>query len=108
MLTCKECENAPQSCICEKPAFNLPTITEMKPIPPNSNPFHYDQWNMGCDISGAWVAMFNEHAGLKQEHNLTKDEKVRKARGECIFYDDPKYIIMANRRTGQRFQISFE
>lgn len=79
----------------------------MDSLPPNNNPFQHDHWNMGCDISGAWVAMFSEHDGLKQEHNLTAEEKVRRAAGEPIFYDDPKEIILVNQRTGQRFKLDF-
>lgn len=79
----------------------LPLIIEMKSIPPDSNPFHHDAYNMGCAVSGPWMAMFAEHAGHVQDLSTypagRKDE----------WYPDPEYIIMVNCRTGQRFKLYF-
>lgn len=36
---------------------DLPTVKELPPIPPYSNPFHHDAFNMGCDLSGPWMAI---------------------------------------------------
>lgn len=72
--------------------FVPPTLDYMAPFPAESNPFHYDHSNMGCAVSGGWYAMYNQHAG----NNL--DGKP---------YPDPKYIVMVNSRTGQRFKLVF-
>lgn len=91
-----------------KEKFPLPVIIPMDPIPPNSNPFHHDLYHMGCSVSGPWLAMFSEHAGIKQEHNMNTQEKEAKARGECVWNPDPSYIIMVNQKTGQRFKMVFK
>jgi hypothetical protein len=83
----------------------LPLIVPMDPLPPNNNPFNYDLYNMGSEVGGAWMAMYDQHSGLKQEYNMTDAEKEATARGEAIWYPDPAYIIMANQRTGQRFKL---
>jgi hypothetical protein len=83
---------------------DLPTVKELPPFPPYSNPFHHDAFNMGCDISGPWMAMYREHGGLKQAHNKTDADKQSKL---PVFYDDPQYIILVNQKTGQRFQLTF-
>lgn len=88
--------------------FPLPVIVPMEPIPPGSNPFHHDLFHMGCGVSGPWMAMFTEHQGSKQEHNMTAEEKEAKARGETIWNPDPSYIIMINQKTGQRFKMVFK
>jgi hypothetical protein len=71
----------------------LPEIEAMSSFPANANPFHYDHGNMGCNVSGGWYAMYNEHAGTDRDGKP---------------YRDPKYIIMVNSRTGQRFRLNFE
>ena len=62
---------------------------------------------MGSAVSGAWIAMYDEHSGLKQAHNMSEDERQRQAAGEPIYNDDPGYIIFVNSRTGQRFKLSW-
>ena len=87
--------------------FTLPTIEALENLPENNNPFLHDHVHMGKEVSGAWLAMFSEHGGLKQNHNLTDKEMVLREAGERVFYDDPKEIIMVNQKTGQRFRIVF-
>lgn len=87
--------------------LTLPTIEPMENFPKNSNPFKHDLFRMGKHVSGAWMAMFTEHGGLKQEHSFTPEDKERKAAGELVFYDDPDEIVMVNQKTGQRFRIVF-
>lgn len=72
----------------------LPVVEAMPSIPAESNPFHYDHYNMGSQLSGAWMAMYNKHAGHVQGK-------------ENVWYDDPDYIIFVNQRTGQRFRLTF-
>jgi hypothetical protein len=76
----------------EKEDFILPTIETMAPFPENSNPFNYDYYNMGCEVSGGWLAMYNEHSGIDFGGKR---------------FPEPKYIILVNSRTGQRFKINF-
>jgi hypothetical protein len=83
---------------------DLPTVEAMDPIPPYANPFHHDQFNMGCDVSGPWMAMFREHAGHKQPHNFTEEDKLSSL---PVFNPDPQYVIFVNQRTGQRFRLVF-
>ncbi len=83
----------------------LPNIVELKAFPENCNPFQHDAYNMGCQVSGAWTAMFNQHCGYKQDHNLTEEER---AAGKPVWNQDPKYIIMVNCRTGQRFRLEWD
>jgi len=85
--------------------MKLPTMTAMEPLPPNSNPFHHDLYNMGSEVSGAWMAMYSEHSGFKKDHNKTEEER---AAGEPVWNPDPRYIIFVNQRTGQRFRLDFE
>ena len=68
------------------PQFFTPTISEIEHIPANSNPFHYDSWSMGTDLTRGWMVM---HPGF--------DNK-----------DDPQplgHCILVNTRTGQRFRV---
>ena len=88
--------------------FALPVVVPMEPLPANCNPFRHDLFHMGCEVSGAWLAMFSGHAGLKQEHNYSDHDKEAKARGESVWNDDPSYIIMINQKTGQRFKLVFK
>jgi hypothetical protein len=92
--------------VCESQPVpvNHPYVVPLEAYPANCNPFRHDACNMGCQVSGAWVAMYSQHAGLKQEHNKTDEEK---ASTEPVYYDDPEYIIMVNTKTGQRFKIVF-
>lgn len=83
---------------------DLPIVEVMDPIPPHANPFHYDSSNMGCAVSGPWTAMFAEHAGFKQAHNMTDGDK---ASPFPVYNPDPQYIIFINGRTGQRFRLVF-
>lgn len=83
---------------------DLPVVNEMPPIPPYSNPFHHDAFNMGCDLCGPWMAMYSGHAGLKAEYNKTEDDKKSTL---PVFYDEPEYIILVNQKTGQRFRLDF-
>lgn len=71
-----------------KEEFALPVLVPMDPIPVGSNPFSADLYHMGCNVSGSWMAMFDQHAGSE--------------------YPDPSYIIMVNTKTGQRFKMVFK
>lgn len=67
--------------------FRLPTVRHLAPIPPGSNPFHYDAGNMGTPLVREWTVM---HPG----------------------YDRPEqpmplgYVILVNGRTGQRILVN--
>lgn len=94
--------------MADKTEFALPVIVPMDPIPAGSNPFHTDLFHMGCEVSGPWMAMYTEHAGTKQAHNYSEQDKAAKERGETVWNEDPSYIIMINQRTGQRFKMVFK
>jgi hypothetical protein len=83
----------------------LPRIVPLDPIPANANPFHYDLYHMGVGVTGPWMAMYSEHYGLKPEYNQTAEEKVSM---KPVWHDDPKYIILINQRTGQRFKMIWD
>ncbi len=87
--------------------FELPKIESLESYPPNNNPFHHDKFNMGVGVSGAWVAMTDQFSGHKHDYNCSPEEKEMKKRGEPVFYDDPKYLIFVNQKTGQRFKLLF-
>lgn len=78
--------------LVQEASYALPAIVEMESLPPHCNPFHYDSFNMGTDISGGWIAMYREHFGTDREGKP---------------YPDPTYIILVNSRTGQRFRLDF-
>ena len=61
--------------------FTLPILTPLPNLPPYNNPFQHDHFRMGAEVSGAWLAMFDKHAGIKQSHNLTVADKKRRADG---------------------------
>jgi hypothetical protein len=59
-------------------------VSEKLPIPPKSNPFHYDPWNSGTDLSRGWIAMFssgsvNEKSPLKELylHNSYSGQRIQ-------------------------------
>lgn len=79
-------------------------VIPLRPYPPNCNPMQHDLFNMGVKVTGAWMALTSEHAGIKQDHNKTEEEKASK---DPVFYDDPKSIIMVNCKTGARFKLIF-
>lgn len=79
----------------------LPRIEALESLPPNCNPFNHDHYHMGCNLSGAWMAMYDQHYGIKPDYNRELEEKGVLG----LYYPDPKYIIMVNVKTGQRFQI---
>jgi hypothetical protein len=60
-------------------------LEKMEPIPPGSNPFHHDLFNMGQQIGKDLMLMFSNHS----------DE-------EC------KYLILVNTKTGERTKIVIE
>lgn len=66
--------------------FQLPTVIHRKPIPPNSNPFHYDLSSMGTMLMNGWTIM---HEGSGHEENP------RAAR----------FFVLVNTRTGQHIRI---
>ena len=76
----------------KKPGL-LPTIERMTPFPADCNPMHHDAFHMGVYVSGSWMALHAQHAGVNQHT------------GER--FPDPDYIIMVNSRTGQRFKLKF-
>lgn len=64
-------------------------VEELKPIPPNDNPFLHDQFNMGTSLTRGWVVM---HEGFDRP-------------------EDPlplHYLILVNTRTGQRLKVVFK
>lgn len=68
--------------------FKLPTVRHDEPIPPNSNPFHYDYFSMGTPLVRGWIAM---HGGSDRP-------------------EDPRELdelILVNGRTGQRIVVHF-
>lgn len=79
---------------CNTESELLPVLVPMPPIPPNSNPFHHDLYNMGCEISGGWMAMYNQFFGNSQF-------------GDKLPHPEPQYIILVNCRTGQRFRLEW-
>lgn len=85
--------------------FKLPTIEAMSSFPAEANPFNYDEYHMGCDISGSWMAMYSGHYGIKPDNQKTEEEKMITDRQ--VFRDDPQYIILVSTKTGQRFKINF-
>lgn len=65
------------------------SISEMKPIPANANPFNYDSFSMGTHLPRDWTVM---HPGF--------DNK-----------SDPQamlWLYLVNTRTGQRIQVNLE
>ena len=74
--------------------YPLPTVEALEPFPAGSNPMHHDVYHMGCNVSGAWFAMFDQHAGPKQVHNMTDEEKEARKQGHTVWNEDPDYIIL--------------
>lgn len=103
-FSCASTELPIRGIIRDEPEFVLPTVKAMDSFPPHCNPFHYDLGRMGREVSGAWVAMYTDHSGLKQDHNKTDAER---ASDEPVYNDDPKEILFVNTKTGQRFKIDF-
>lgn len=60
-------------------------ISVLDPIPPNSNPFKYDMYNMGTRVSSNVMIM----------HETFNEQKA-------------KYIIVVNTETGERLRIDFK
>ena len=58
---------------------------KMESIPPNSNPFLHDLYNMGMDIGRNVTVMFEAHNGEKAD-----------------------YIIVINKETGERIRLVFD
>ena len=63
------------------------TVTENDPIPPNSNPFHYDESNMGSELVRGWVVM---HPGYGDAEGLAP----------------LNYMILVNTVSGQRIRLT--
>lgn len=83
----------------------LPRLVPLDPIPANANPFNHDLYHMGVGVTGPWMAMYSGHYGPKPEASRTTEER---SRLETVWYDDPKYIILINQRTGQRFKMIWD
>lgn len=49
----------------QKDALVNVVITEMEPIPPNSNPFHHDRICSGTSLAAGWSAMFSQSTHWK-------------------------------------------
>lgn len=83
----------------------LPRLVPLDPLPANANPFTHDLYHMGVGVTGPWMAMYSGHYGTKPESARTKEERTRL---ETVWYDDPKYMILINQRTGQRFKMIWD
>lgn len=59
-------------------------IKEKKRIPPHTNPFLYDYYNMGTQVASNVIVMYNTHKK-----------------------DKAKYIIIVDTDTGERLEIDF-
>lgn len=70
----------------KKQRFLLPTVHHLEPIPPESNPFHYDAYNMGTPLVRGWIVMHSGYDSEDQPFPMT-------------------YLILVNTRTGQRIRI---
>ena len=64
--------------------FGIIEVIEKESIPPNSNPYHYDLYNMGTDLGNNITAMFGNH----------RKERMR-------------YLILINNNTGKRIRFVF-
>lgn len=60
---------------------------DIDPIPPNSNPFHYDSMSMGTELVRGWTVM---HEGYDRADNPL----------------DLNCITLVNTRTGQRIRVN--
>jgi len=56
---------------------------ELKPIPPHSNPFHFDAENMGSQVASNCIVMHSTHNSQKADH-----------------------IIVINTETGKRMRVT--
>lgn len=83
----------------------LPRLVPLDPIPANANPFNHDLYHCGSDLCGPWMAMYSGGHGHKPEYSQTAEEKVSM---KPVWHDDPKYIILVNQRTGQRFKMIWD
>ena len=88
--------------------FKLPKMEALSASPPDNNPFNHDHFNMGVEVSGAWMVMTDQHAGIKTDYNCSPEERLRKDDGESVFYDDPSFLTFVNIKTGQRFKLIFD
>ena len=66
--------------------FVLPVVQHLAPIPPGSNPFHYDYGRMGTDLVRGWVVM---HPGFDSTETPL----------------ELGHVILVNVRSGQRILI---
>lgn len=64
------------------------TVSEMPPIPANSNPFHHDASSMGSDLVRGWMVM---HEGFDRKDNPMGLQGM--------------YLV--NTRSGQRISLKF-
>ena len=69
------------------PTHRVPTIEEVAPIPAESNPFQYDAFSMGSDLTRGWMVM---HPGFDNKESPYP----------------MGWVILVNQRTGQRFKVS--
>lgn len=53
-------------------------IETLPSIPPNSNPFHHDRWNMGQAIGEDLYMMFSNHDSQPMEFMILVDTKTGK------------------------------
>lgn len=73
--------------------FKLPKLEAMDPLEPGANIMHHDLYNMGCMLSGHWMALYDQHVYHQQDQRPQKD---------------PGYIIFYHVKTGQRFRLVFD
>lgn len=72
--------------LAQEKGFCLPKVQHEDPIPPHSNPYHYDAFNMGSGLVRGWEIM---HEGYDRPEQPTPLH----------------YVILINKRTGQRIRV---
>lgn len=59
-------------------------VSDMPPIPANSNPFHHDSFSMGTELVRGWMAM---HAGFSSNDGLEDMYLVNTTTGQRLFLE---------------------
>lgn len=62
------------------------SINEIDPLPPKSNPFHFDLFSMGTSLPRGWMVMHDGYDNEKEPHPM-------------------QHMTLINTRSGQRFQV---